>query len=231
VKLDVFAHEGDFDAALGVADGIAPLRPTLEIGFWSLELEVIKNVIIEALLMKLEGQFVNDRKIIGFENAFGRDVAEKRDFLFGPFHEGNFAPKDDRIRLDAKAQKLVNRVLSRLGFAFFGAPKIRNQGVMDEHRVFVAEFKPGLPNRFKERQRLNIADGAADFANDHIGPRDLGGLKELIFDFVGDVRDDLNAGAEVIAPPLFLDDRGINLARSDGRFLGEMEVGPTLIVA
>jgi hypothetical protein len=41
MKFNVFTHEGNFDFAFGVADGIAPLLPVAEIGFRRLELKVV----------------------------------------------------------------------------------------------------------------------------------------------------------------------------------------------
>src|SRR5574344_2240246 len=102
VKFDVFADQRNLDAAFRVFNRIAPLGPVVEIGFRSLDLEVAQNVVIESLLMEFEGEFIHDFEIIRFENAFGWNVAEKRNLLFGTFSQRNFAPQDNRIRLNAQ---------------------------------------------------------------------------------------------------------------------------------
>jgi hypothetical protein len=61
-------------------------------------------------------------------------------------------------------------------------------------------------------QRFDVADGAADLADDEIEFRiEIGG--DEILDRVGDVRDDLDGGAEIVAAPLALDDALVDPAR------------------
>ena len=61
---------------------------------------------------------------------------------------------------------------------------------MDEAHPLAAEFVAELADRLEERQALDVADRAADFAQDEIFVAEIG-LDELL-DRVGDVRDDLD---------------------------------------
>ena len=96
-----------------------------------------------------------------------------------------------------------------------------------------------LPDRLEERQRLDVADRAADLDEDDVG---LGAdLADRLLDLVGDVRDDLHGLAEVVAAPLALDDRHVDPAgrrvvdprarhRREPLVVAEVEVGLGAVV-
>ena len=63
-------------------------------------------------------------------------------------------------------------------------------------RQLVAELADGL----EKRQALDVADGAADFDQDEI--RALVAGEDEFLDGVGDVRDHLHRGAQIVAAPL-----------------------------
>ena len=71
-----------------------------------------------------------------------------------------------------------------------------------------------LPERLEERHRFDVADGSADLDQHDLGAGRLGDLPDRPLDLPGDVRDDLDRVAEVVAAPLLLDDRPVDLARS-----------------
>src|SRR5690348_4159199 len=86
-----------------------------------------------------------------------------------------------------------------------------------------------LPDGFKERQRLDIADGAADLADHDVNL--VGHLLDGGFDFVGDVRDHLYGLAEIIAAPLALDDLFVNASAGEVVGARELGMGETLVMA
>src|SRR6185295_1541497 len=63
-----------------------------------------------------------------------------------------------------------------------------------------------LANRFEERKTFDVADRAAYLDDDHVRGILLGDGAHGALYLVGDVRDDLNSFAEVVAAPLLLDD-------------------------
>ena len=69
-------------------------------------------------------------------------------------------------------------------------------------RQLVAELADGL----EERQALDVADRAADLDQHEVDALVAGSEHELL-DGVGDVRDHLHGGAEVVAAPLLGEDR------------------------
>jgi hypothetical protein len=75
---------------------------------------------------------------------------------------------------------------------------------VNEERVFATQLLAHLTDGFHEGQRLDVADGAADFDD-----RDVYILCDFFhraFDFVGDVGNDLHGLAEVVAAALLGDD-------------------------
>ena len=89
-----------------------------------------------------------------------------------------------------------------------------------------AHFAGGL----KEGLGLDVADGTTDFGDDHVHViGSLGAHTRL--DFVGDVRDDLHALAEVFAGALLAQHFLIDLTGGDVGLLAQEDVEETLVVA
>ena len=94
-------------------------------------------------------------------------------------------------------------MLGGLGLDLAGGLDERHQGQVHEHGVLRAELDAHLADRLQERQRFDVADGAADLDQRHIEA--AGRLVDAVLDLVGDVRDHLHRGAEVVAPALLAD--------------------------
>ena len=76
--------------------------------------------------------------------------------------------------------------------------------------LVAAELHAHLADRLEERQRLDVADRAADFH--HADIRVAGAHADAILDFIGDVRDHLHRRAEIVAAPLLGDDALVDAA-------------------
>ena len=83
---------------------------------------------------------------------------------------------------------------------------------MNKDRVSLAFLIADLPDRFQKRQRFDIADGSADLNDQNIGFVFFGNRPDRCLYFVGNVRDDLDGLAEIIAASFFFDDGEINAA-------------------
>ena len=86
-----------------------------------------------------------------------------------------------------------------------------------------------LADRLDERQAFDVADRAADLADDEIEAVDVGEGEFL--DRVGDVRDDLDGGAEIVAAPLAGDDVAVDPAGGDVVALAGGDAGEALVMA
>ena len=92
-------------------------------------------------------------------------------------------------------------------------------------RQLVAE----LADRLEEGQALDVADRAADLAQHEVDVLVAGGDEGL--DRVGDVRDDLDGRAEIVAAPLLGDDLLIDAPGGDVVGLARRAAGEALVMA
>ena len=84
---------------------------------------------------------------------------------------------------------------------------------MDIERAVAPDFIAELADRLEERQALDVANRAADLDEDEILVPEIG-LDEFL-DGVGDMRDDLHGGAEILAAALAPDHRRIDAPGGD----------------
>jgi hypothetical protein len=89
---------------------------------------------------------------------------------------------------------------------------------------------PELADGLQECQRLDVADGAADL--DDVEVEAVAGGSRIWFDdFVGDVRNNLDGFAEVLAGALVGHDVGVNAAVHERTGAGEFLVEEALVMA
>jgi len=100
---------------------------------------------------------------------------------------------------------------------------------MDVDGVAAPQLLAELADRLEERQRLDVAHRAADLDDHHVVV--LGDPAQRLLDLVGDVGDHLHGLAEVVAAPLLVDHRGVDLAGGVVVPLGGQVVGEALVVA
>src|SRR5262245_22612931 len=91
-------------------------------------------------------------------------------------------------------------MLRRLGLELASAGDERQQGKVNVDRVVARQIVAKLADRLEEWQAFNVTDRAADFAQHKVEA--VVTIANEFLDGVGDVRDDLNGGAEIVAAPL-----------------------------
>jgi hypothetical protein len=172
---------------------------------------------------------IDRRHVTALDDRTELDVAEERDLALHILGEGTLAAADEDVRLDPDLHQLANGVLRRLGLDLAGRGDVGHEGEVNEDRVVAADLLAELPDGLEERERLDVADGAADLDDHHIV---VGGdpLHRRL-DLVRDVRNDLHGGAEELAAALLRDDVQINPAGGDVVELGERAIDEPLVVA
>ena len=133
------------------------------------------------------------------------------------------------VGLDADRAQLLHGVLGGLGLQLGGRLHERHERQVDVEHVVAPDVLPELADRLQERQALDVADGAADLDDDDVGVARHPADGRL--DLVGDVRDDLHGAPQVVAAPLLLDDREVDLAGGDVVVAGHPRRGEALVVA
>ena len=91
----------------------------------------------------------------------------------------------------------VGLVLSSPAWPIYGT-SVR----VDEHAAPPADVDRELSDRLEERQRLDVADRPADLGDHEVDVARIGHQPDPVLDLVGDVRDDLDGRAEVVAAAL-----------------------------
>jgi len=106
-----------------------------------------------------------------------------------------------------------------------GSPHERHQGDVHEEDVVATQFVTNLTGCFDERLAFDIPHCSTNFGDDDVGAGVLMRLKaHSAFDFIGDVRNDLDGVAEVLAAPFPPNNFLINLACGDVCGLGKIDV-------
>ena len=110
-------------------------------------------------------------------------------------------------------------------------PMYGHEREVDEHAPPAPDVDGELADRLEERQRLDVADGAADLGDHEVDVAGLRHQPDPLLDLVGDVRHDLDRRAEVVAAPLAPDHRVVDPAGGDVRGAARVRVGEALVVA
>lgn len=102
-----------------------------------------------------------------------------------------------------------------------------DQGHMNEHHILPAHLSRHLTDSLQEGLGLDVAHGAADLGDDHIGV--LADGIDAIFDLVGDVGDDLHGAAQIVAGALAVEHVPVDLAGGNRGIAGEAFVNKALV--
>ena len=135
----------------------------------------------------------------------------------------------DRVGLDTDRAQRGHRVLGRLGLQLTGRREVGHQRHVQEEDVVAAHVVADLACGLEERQRLDVADGAADLGDHHVDVG-AGHGPDPLLDLVGDVRDHLDGVAEVVAAALLGDHPGVDLPGRDVGDLAQVGVEEALVV-
>ena len=121
-------------------------------------------------------------------------------------------------------------MLRRLGLVLAGTFDVRHQRHVDEQAVLAPLLDRDLPDGLDERLRLDVTGRSADLRDDDLRVCLLPDPVDEILDLVGDVRDDLDRAAQVIAAPLFVEHFPVDLAGGDVGVFVEVFIDESLIV-
>ena len=99
---------------------------------------------------------------------------------------------------------------------------------MHEHGLGRPTLDADLANGLEERQRLDVTHGAADFHQANV--RALGGHVDTALDLVGDVRNHLHGGTQIIAAALLADHVLVDAAGGHRMAAGQARAHEALVV-
>ena len=175
------------------------------------------------------GYFVDRVGVQRGDHRFRGNVGEKCDLAPVAVCQWTVGTTEHDVRLNTDLPQFLDGMLRRLGLHFAGCRNIRDQGQVDITDVVAAEINAELTNRFQKRQRLDVADRAADLDHGDFRLTRAGGDPTL--DFVGDVRNDLDRATEIVAATFLADDTFVDLPCREIVALGHLHIGEAFVVA
>ena len=197
-KPDVLADEADAHGLLGLLHAVHERAPLGEVGLDVGEVQHPADVVVEAFVVEHERDLVEDLGVDRRHDPLFGNVAERGDLLLEALRDRAVAAAHDRVGLDAPAAELGDGVLGGLGLLLGRRADERHERDVHVEDVVAADVLAELPDRFQEREDLDVADRAADLGDHDVDV--VGGEREdALLDLVGDVRDDLHGLAEVRA--------------------------------
>jgi len=230
LQADIFADHADRHLALGMLMALHDIDPARKVGFARIgDAEGAQHFAVQPFAVILHRHGIDAAGVERGDDRFLADVAELRDLGALGIGQRLFTAAQQDVGLDAQRGELSHAVLRGLGLQLARRRDIGHQGDVHEQRVLAADLVAQLADRLDERQRFDIADGAADLAQHEVEIIGFG-LGEFL-DRIGHVRDDLHRGAEIIAAPLALDDRLIDAARGHIVRLARRHAGEALVMA
>ena len=121
-------------------------------------------------------------------------------------------------------------MLGRLGFELASGFQIGKQSQVQNHAATFPQFESKLANGFNVRQGFDVAHRTTDFGDDHLKVFAFAQEQNSVFDFVGDMRNDLNGFAEIIPATFLVNDGLVDTAGGDVVGLAGFDVQEAFVV-
>ena len=230
VELGVLTHQSDTHLLMG---GLLPLHhgaPLPQVGLVRDKPQLAADHLIQTLLGHQEGHLVQRLRRCVLDDAVRLHIAKQGDLLADILGDRRVAAAHQDVRLNTQAQQLLHGVLGRLGLQFPGTGNLDDQGHMDKHHIAMGPFGRHLADSLQEGLGLDIAHGAADLTDDHIHIVAGHGI-DAALDLIGDMGNDLDRGAQIVAPALPVQYGPVYLTGGNGAVAAEVLVYKTLVVA
>ena len=199
METHIFANNRDLHMLLKAADPPDHLFPGIVARHLPVKSQFPADYIVKAVLVQHDRGFIEAVQGFIFNHAVLLDVAEERDLVHdAPLKRPVHARHDD-VRVDPERLQLPDGVLGRLGFVLVRAGEVRHQRDMNEETVLMTGFERDLPDCFKERLPLDVADGASDLRDQDVRTGLFRPFENEILDLVRDMRNHLHRLAEIFA--------------------------------
>ena len=233
-QIHVLADHRHVDFTFRVRRLVHQIVPAFQVGGWGVQTQLVANQAIQALFVQHAGDFVDGVDVPHGDDTPFVHVGEQRDFVALIVRDGAIGAANQGIGLDADFTQLLHGVLGGLGFQFPGGGDPRYIRQVHKRRHVRPQAQTELAHRFQERQGLDITHGAANFHNRHVHCVRLAKASpafDVLLDFVGDVRNNLNRFAQVVATAFFFQHGLVDAA--GGEVVGPAHPGgdETLVVA
>ena len=142
--------------------------PLGQVGFsLTAEAGLFQNDVVEALLVHLEGHFIDGGHVQRLYYGVGAHVAELSHLLQHSRWQRVLGAQHQNVGLDTLLLQQLDAMLGRLGLELLSSADIGDIGQMDANATF-AQFPTQLPYRLDKRQGLDIAHGTTNLGDDKV---------------------------------------------------------------
>ena len=231
VQLDVFAYQRDGAGLAAGGDAGDHLLPLGQVGRGDVQLQLLDHHIVQTVGVEHQRALVEAGHGQVLDDALRLHVAEGADLAADVAAHAAVGTQDDDVGVDAHALQLLDGVLCRLRFVLVRAGDVGHQHDVDVAAVVAALLQAHLTDGLQEGLALDVAGGAADLGDDHIGLGGGGQVVDVALDLVGDVGDDLDGLAQVCALALLVQHVPVDLAGGQVGVFVQVLVDEALVVA
>ena len=212
-----------------VLDRVDDAAPYRQIRLGQVQLQLLGDDLVDALVVEHGRHFVDGVGVVTADNGVFFHIAEQRDLALFVFRQFAVHPAEQDVRLNADLAQFFYRVLGRFGLDLAGGGDVRHIGQVHVQGVLAAQIGAHLADGLQERQRFDVAHGAADLDDGDV--RVGRAFVHLQLDFVGDVRDHLHGAAQVVAAALLGDHGLVYLTGGEVVAFLHLRVDEALVVA
>ncbi len=205
-EIHVLADHRDGHRQVRVALGRHDLLPLAQVRRRHVQPQLLADDVVQSLLAQQHRDPIDVVRVHRGEDRALLDVGEERNLPSLLRRQRVPAAAQQYVGLYADRAQLLDRVLRGLGLDFARSRDVRDQREVHVQHVVAPELDPELADGLEERQRLDVAHGAADL--DHADVGVARAQPYAVLDLVGYVRDHLHRGAQVVAAP-FLGDHSL----------------------
>ena len=230
MKLHILAHQANLYMVCAAFDALHHLGPFAQVRFGGIDVQFTADHAGEIGFFQHQRGLVQTGQGDVLDNAVGLHIAEHGNLFENGLLQRLIAAQDDDVRSDAHALQFLYGVLGGLGLMLVGTTQERDQGYMNKQAVFMTNLQGDLSDGFQEGLGFNVANGAANFCDDHVRIGLLAHPVDEVFDLVGHMGDDLNRGAKVFAPAFFVQHVPVDLTGGQVGVFVQILVNEPLIV-
>ena len=230
MELGVLAHQSNGHGSLGMEDALHHSLPLCQVRLRRVQTQPAAHHLVQAFLGQQQGHLIESGGGGVLDDALRGHIAEQRQLPADVLGDGAVAAAHQHVGLDAHPQQLLHRVLGGLALELPGAGDGDDEGDVEEGHVLPAPLGGHLTDGLQEGLGLDVAHGAADLAQHHVHIAGVHGVDPAL-DLVGDMGDDLDGGAQIVAPALPVEHGPVHLARGHGAVAREALIHEPLIVA
>ena len=228
---DILAHEADAHLLLGTLELSQEVVPLVHVGLTvTLQASFLEDDVVQTLLMHLQRHLIDGGHVQRLHHSVGADVAELGHLLQHGGRQLMLGAQHQDVGLDTLLLQQLDTVLRGLCLELLGRADIGHISQVDADAA-TSQLPTQLADGLDKRQRLDVAHGASDLGDDEVilarGAQQL----DIALDFVGDMGDDLDRLAQVVATAFLVDDALIDASRRHVVGTRRLDVGEALIVA